>query len=101
MNLVANWLASRLSQTLWLEDKERDMKVFGYKEKVLNEDELLQMSEVTFQASPKTLRAIAQFFNESADYLEKHDDFDHAHLQDDWSEWQEKYPDVIIVKKEE
>ena len=58
------------------------MKVFGYKEKVINEHELLQMSEVTFQAPPETLRAIAQFFNNSADYIEKHkEDFDHSHSQ--------------------
>ena len=77
------------------------MKIFGYKEKIINKHELLQMSEVTFQASPETLRAIAKFFLDSAEYLEKHDDFDHAHLQDDWSGWQEHYPDIVIAKQDE
>jgi hypothetical protein len=77
------------------------MKVFGYKEKVINEHGLLQMAEVTFQVSPETLRAIAKFFIDSADYLDKHNDFDHAHLQDDWSEWKKEYPDIIITKQDE
>jgi len=74
------------------------MKVFGYKNEVVNEYGLLEMSEITIQASPNTLRAIAKLLNESADLIEKNpEDFDHFHLQDDWKEWKEEYPDIIVA----
>jgi hypothetical protein len=72
------------------------MKIFGYKDKVISEHDLLQMAEITTQAPPETLRAIAKFINESADHIGNYKgDFGHAHLQYEWSGWQESYPDII------
>ena len=72
------------------------MKIFGYN-KTTNESELLEMREVTFQANPETLRAIAEFLNKSADLIEEYqENFGHLHLQDEWSGWEEGCPDVIV-----
>ena len=74
------------------------MKIFGYKNKVVNEHELLEMSEITFQASPEVLKAIAKFLNDSADkILENKEIYDHSHLQDEWMNWKEEYQDVIVA----
>jgi hypothetical protein len=74
------------------------MKIFGYKNKIINEHELLEMSEITFQASPEALKAIANFLNESADKMLEHKaNFGHSHLQDEWKNWKEEYPDVIVA----
>ena len=76
------------------------MKIFGYKNKVVNEHELLEMREITFQASPEVLKAIAKFLNDSADKIsENKESFDHSHLQDEWKNWKEEYPDVIVATK--
>ena len=56
-------------------------------------------SDVTIEADPATLRAIAHFLLASAD------EFDlaqepagmHAHLQDEWDGWQDDFPDLIVV----
>jgi hypothetical protein len=75
------------------------MKIFGYKNKKVNEHGLLEMSEVTFQASPDTLRAIAKLLTDAANLIEKNPgSIDHLHLQDTWPEWEEDYPDVVVAE---
>lgn len=75
------------------------MKIYGYKNKEVNEHGLLEMNEITFLASPDTLRAIAQLLIDSAELIEKNPgSIDHLHLQDTWCEWHEDYPDVIVAE---
>jgi hypothetical protein len=75
------------------------MEIFGYKRKEVNEHGLLEMNEVTFLASPNTLRAIAKLLTDAADLIEKKPgSIDHLHLQDTWRDWQEDYPDVVVAE---
>jgi broad specificity phosphatase PhoE len=75
------------------------MKIFGYGRKKVNEQGLLEMDEVCFQASPRALRAIAKLLTESADLIENNPgSIEHLHLQDTWQEWQEGYPDIIVAE---
>ncbi|MDZ5634435.1 hypothetical protein [Janthinobacterium sp. GMG1] len=56
-------------------------------------------SDVTIQADPATLRAIARFLLASADTFEQAQDRTgmHAHLQDEWDGWQDDFPDLVVV----
>lgn len=75
------------------------MKIFGYKNKEVNEYGLLEMKEIAFRASPDSLRAVAKLLTDSADRIEQNPgSIDHLHLQDTWREWQEEYPDVIVAE---
>ena len=75
------------------------MKIFGYKENESDENGLLEMKEICFQASPKALRAIARLLTESADLIEENPgSIDHLHLQDTWEDWQEDYPDIVVAE---
>ena len=59
----------------------------------------LPCSDVTIQADPATLRAIAHFLLASADAFDlAHDRAGmHAHLQDEWDGWQDDFPDFVVV----
>ncbi|KAB8060482.1 Imm32 family immunity protein [Janthinobacterium violaceinigrum] len=59
----------------------------------------LPCSDVTIQADPATLRAIAHFLLASADTFEQAQDRAgmHAHLQDAWPGWQDDFPDLVLV----
>ena len=59
----------------------------------------LPCSDVTIHADPATLRAIARFLLASADTFEQAQDRAgmHAHLQDEWDDWQDDFPDLIVV----
>lgn len=59
----------------------------------------LPCSDVTIQADPATLRAIAQFLLASADTFDLAQDRAgmHAHLQDEWAGWQDDFPDLVVV----
>ena len=56
-------------------------------------------SDVTIEADPATLRAIAHFLLASADAfdLAQEPAGMHAHLQDEWDGWQDDFPDLIVV----
>lgn len=71
------------------------MKIYGYENS--DESDLIEMSEVTICASPENLREIALFINKMADEMEESkDSFDHAHLRDNWPEWNEDGADIIV-----
>jgi hypothetical protein len=77
------------------------MKIYGYssKEKI-NDDGLLEMKEIAIQTSSNHLREIAKFLNECADSIEKHsDNFGHEHFRDYFTEWNDNFSDIIVVKK--
>ena len=59
----------------------------------------LPCSDVTIQADPATLRAIARFLLASADTFEQAQESAgmHAHLQDEWAGWQDDFPDLVVV----
>ena len=59
----------------------------------------LPCSDVTIQADPATLRAIARFLLASADTFDQAQDRAgmHAHLQDEWDGWQDDFPDLVVV----
>ena len=59
----------------------------------------LPCPDVTIQADPATLRAIARFLLASADTFEQAPDRAgmHAHLQDEWDGWQDDFPDLVVV----
>lgn len=76
---------------------------FGYSKKIVNEDGLHQLSEITFVATPSELRRIATFLCSSADEMEKcGPKFGHNHLQDEEdlkSSWDETATDVIVLSR--
>ncbi len=59
----------------------------------------LPCSDVTIQADPATLRAIAHFLLASADAFDLAQESTgmHAHLQDAWDGWQDDFPDLVVV----
>lgn len=56
------------------------MKLFGYIEG--NHDQLVKLSEVTLQAEPKALKAIASFLLNCAKEMEGSDSWEHEHFLD-------------------
>ncbi len=73
------------------------MKVYGY-EKGDNE-EMLEMKEISFQAKPKRLRELANFLLKSADEIESSNknQWDHVHLQDFIQDLAQEEPDIVIA----
>jgi len=56
------------------------MKCYGYSKE--DSDNLLEMTEITFQADPAKLRIIADFLYECAKNIENDSEWEHSHLQD-------------------
>ena len=70
------------------------MNIFG-----INDEEgavAKNLVEVTFSASPKTLRVLAKFIEYCASEFESGEAVEHYHLQDYWKEWCEDFPDVVV-----
>ena len=71
------------------------MKLFGYPEG--SYDQLVTLSEVTVQAGPETLKAIAGFLLKCAREMEEDDSWEHEHFLD--SEFtEESSPEVILFR---
>ena len=76
------------------------MKIYGYQEADVENDGLLQLEEITIQASPVTLKQIAQFLIDSANAMDAHGEkFGHEHFND-FMQKIGKYtgPDIIVSK---
>jgi hypothetical protein len=75
------------------------MKTFGYPAGApLNEEGLVELMEVTFQADAQTIRRVANFLMRQADEMDaRSSEFGHAHAQDEDRPWPEEWPDVIVV----
>ena len=72
------------------------MKLFGYIEG--NHDQLVTLSEVTVQAKPETLKAIACFLLKCAQEMEDDNSWEHGHFAD--SEFVEvPSPDIIVFRE--
>ena len=76
------------------------MKVYAYKSgEPLNEHGLLELSEISLSADAKTVRAIAQFLTQAANEMDRlGEGYDHLHMQDVSSAWEEEWPDIIVCK---
>lgn len=71
------------------------MKIYGYSKS--NPDSLIEMEEVTFQADPSSIKAIAEMMLRFVDQ-QNQGGMEHLHLQDEWSGWNDEMPDVIVHK---
>ena len=56
------------------------MKCYGYSKE--DNDDLLEMSEVTLQADSKLLRNMANFLSSCADRIETDSEWEHEHFTD-------------------
>ena len=59
---------------------------------------LISCAEVSLQANPEVLRQIADFILCCAKKLDegRGDSMLHFHLRDEWSEWSDECPDLIV-----
>lgn len=75
------------------------MKVFGYPAGApLNEEGLVELTEVSLQANAQTIRRIAQFLIKQADEMDAlANKFEHAHAQDEDRPWPQEWADIIVV----
>jgi hypothetical protein len=75
---------------------DQNLRMAAQDESVAEADEL---TEVTVVADPAVLRRIAAHLLLSADEIERHGElFDHLHLRDEWSEWDEEDADIIVAR---
>ena len=79
------------------------MKIFGYVQTHHEPEGLVELSEVTFQASPEVLREVAAFMFQAAKEMEQQGPrFSHSHIQDAINSWRAKQPeraDVVIASE--
>ena len=70
----------------------------GFKE---NEYGISEVSEISISATPEQLKEISSFLLEAAKEMESMgDEYDHIHLQDTSSKWNETWLDIIVGKSE-
>ncbi len=74
------------------------MNFFGYSKST--NDELLELIEMTVQASPEKLRKLASFLNQCADDIESDEGWEHEHFSDYTSDFDESSPDLIVFKEQ-
>lgn len=77
------------------------MRVFGYVKKRHGKQGLVELSEITIQATPDRLREVATFLIESARGMDEHHErFGHSHIQDALKNWRADDPkrmDIIVA----
>ena len=56
------------------------MKCYGYSKK--DNDDLLEMDEITLQANPQLLKSFAKFLSDCAERIETDSDWEHEHFLD-------------------
>lgn len=75
------------------------MKIYGYEKDIVDDEKLIELEEVTIQASSENLKKIAQFILETVKIIdENHDKFGHEHFKDFMREYGWEGPDIIISK---
>jgi hypothetical protein len=86
-----------------LDGKSDHMKIFGYVQARHEPEGLVELSEVTFQASPEVLREVAAFMVQAAKEIEQQGSrFSHSHIQDAIKSWRVEHPeraDVVIASE--
>jgi len=75
------------------------MKIYGYCGKKVNSFNLYEMKEVTFSASPDSLRRVSVFLSEMADKMDngEFESCSHRHIENTILNWNELCPDSDIV----
>jgi len=73
------------------------MKCFGYSKN--DDEELLELTVVTFQADPRMLRKLADFLIHCANNLESEAGWEHEHLCDYLAD-EEFSVDVVVYRNE-
>jgi hypothetical protein len=75
--------------------------IYGYAMKELGEDGLLEMKEITFEASAYTLREIALFLTQMAEFMERGGfvNCSHRHIGNTIANWDKRFPhkDIIVI----
>ena len=75
--------------------------IYGYSEKQLTSDGLLQLASVSFEFDTESLRQIAHFLNKAADALDASKGavsaLWHLHVDEVIPAWRERFPNVDIV----
>ena len=76
------------------------MKAYGNtKDFEVNEYGYCQVSEIAISASPEQLKELSSFLLQAAKEMESMGkDYDHIHLQDISSKWDESWVDFIVSK---
>lgn len=74
------------------------MKLYGYYSK--DQDEPVDIQEVTLEADPQELEKLAQFFTEAAKRLSAAEGEEHMHYRDFLDPGNYEYPDLIIYRAE-
>jgi hypothetical protein len=77
------------------------MKAFAYPlGETVNEYGLIALRELSISADADTVRLIANFMMDAANEMDRlGKNFDHVHMQDGCSSWQETWPDIVICKQ--
>ena len=80
--------------------KKESMKITGYKKADTELEGCMVMSDIGIAASADTLRALAAFLLSAAEQMEElGSDYDHIHLMDEWSGWQDGLPDIQVLSE--
>ena len=72
------------------------LKVFGYPSDGVDHETPCEMREVTFQAAPETLRALARFLELAANDIEA--GAEHVHLCDQWGACPQDAPSIVAFR---
>ncbi len=81
----------------WMEGREIEVKVFGYEK---NNDDLLELQEISFQCNSKELEKIIKFLQHvKRDHSKVIDEVElcHSHFRDWDVEWRAGSVDIIVV----
>ncbi len=74
------------------------MAIFGYSKRIVGDNDLREMAEVTFDMPLKDLRRIARFMIDCADLAESgHWSSSHIHLTEFDRDWDNDHPDSDII----
>jgi len=74
--------------------------LYGYSSRTVNEYGLLEMREISFDASPSDLRKIANFLEKMADVIDTGQAMSsHAHINNVIDSWDREHPnkDIVVI----
>ena len=76
------------------------MRITGFKQADTELEGCMVLSDIGIAASASTLRALAAFLLNAAEQMEElGSDYDHVHLMDEWSGWQDGLPDIQVLSE--
>jgi hypothetical protein len=75
------------------------MKLHGYAQKQLTPLGLLEMSNATFLGTAASIRKVARFLLAAADEMDRRGAaFEDAHIREQFTDWPDRWPDVIVAR---